>query len=152
VAALAWLIIPVLAGIAAAFWGRWASGRQTTGDGASLAGYERFRAAMEGGRGRSGRARRASAAARAATGHGPAPAASGGPAGEPAEAPGTGPAETPGTGPAAAAAGARVNESAGGPAQPPLDDLIAELPRRPRKVAQAGEEDSPRGPVAGPVP
>ena len=46
-AALAWLIIPLVAAIAAAFWGRWAGKHRTTGDGASLAGYERFRAAME---------------------------------------------------------------------------------------------------------
>lgn len=47
-AALAWLIIPLVAAVAAAIWGRWAGRRRLTGDGASLAGYERFRVAMEG--------------------------------------------------------------------------------------------------------
>ncbi len=45
-AALAWLLIPLVAAVAAAIWGRWAASRRTTGDGASLAGYERFREAM----------------------------------------------------------------------------------------------------------
>jgi len=48
VAALAWLLIPLAAAVAAAIWGRWAARRRTTGDGASLAGYERFREAMQG--------------------------------------------------------------------------------------------------------
>jgi hypothetical protein len=47
VAALAWLLIPLLAAVGAAFWARWASDARTTGDGASLAGYERFRQAMQ---------------------------------------------------------------------------------------------------------
>ncbi|MDX6351175.1 MAG: hypothetical protein QOF84_5965 [Streptomyces sp.] len=45
-AALAWLLIPVVAAIAAAVWGSWAARTRTTGDGASLADYERFREAM----------------------------------------------------------------------------------------------------------
>lgn len=45
-AALAWLLIPVVAAIAAAVWGGWAARTRSTGDGASLADYERFRAAM----------------------------------------------------------------------------------------------------------
>jgi hypothetical protein len=49
VAALVWLLIPLAAAVAAAIWGRWAARRRTTGDGASLAGYERFREAMQGG-------------------------------------------------------------------------------------------------------
>lgn len=46
-AALAWLVIPVLAAVAAAVWGAWAARSRTTGDAASLAGYERFQKAME---------------------------------------------------------------------------------------------------------
>jgi hypothetical protein len=46
VAALAWLLIPVVAAIAAAVWGSWAARTRATGDGASLADYERFREAM----------------------------------------------------------------------------------------------------------
>jgi hypothetical protein len=42
------LLIPLAAAIVAALWGRWAARHRATGDGASLAGYERFRAAMEG--------------------------------------------------------------------------------------------------------
>lgn len=45
--ALVWLVIPAVAVVAAAVWGRWAGRRRITGDGASLAGYERFRVAME---------------------------------------------------------------------------------------------------------
>jgi hypothetical protein len=41
------LLIPLAAAVVAAFWGRWAARHRSTGDGASLAGYERFRAAME---------------------------------------------------------------------------------------------------------
>ncbi|GGK53193.1 hypothetical protein [Streptomyces flaveus] len=47
-AALAWLLIPLLAAIGAGVWGTWASrNRRTIGDGAELAGYTRFREAME---------------------------------------------------------------------------------------------------------
>lgn len=45
--ALAWLVIPVLGICAAAVWARWAARNKDTGDGASLAGYERFRQAMQ---------------------------------------------------------------------------------------------------------
>ena len=45
--ALAWLVIPVTAAVAAALWGRWAARTRSTADGASLAGYERFRQAMQ---------------------------------------------------------------------------------------------------------
>jgi hypothetical protein len=45
-AALAWLLIPVVVAVAAAVWGGWASRTRTTGDGSSLADYERFREAM----------------------------------------------------------------------------------------------------------
>jgi hypothetical protein len=41
------LLIPFLAAVCAALWARWASHARTTGDGASLAGYERFRQAMQ---------------------------------------------------------------------------------------------------------
>jgi hypothetical protein len=88
VAALVWLLIPLAAAVAAAIWGRWAARRRTTGDGASLAGYERFREAMQN------------------------PAASAG---------ASGPVRT-------------ATEGAGSKAPP------------------GGEDDSPRGPVAGPVP
>ncbi|WP_431947329.1 hypothetical protein [Actinacidiphila sp. bgisy167] len=46
-AALAWLLIPLVAAIAAAVWGSWAARTRSTGDGASLADYERFREAMQ---------------------------------------------------------------------------------------------------------
>jgi hypothetical protein len=46
-AALAWLLIPVVAAIVAAVWARWATRDRKIGDVAELAGYERFRAAME---------------------------------------------------------------------------------------------------------
>jgi hypothetical protein len=47
-AALSWLLIPIMAAVAAGVWGSWAS-RHRTGipDSAGVAGYERFRAAME---------------------------------------------------------------------------------------------------------
>jgi hypothetical protein len=47
VAALAWLLIPLVAAVAAAIWGGWAARTRSTGDSASLADYERFREAME---------------------------------------------------------------------------------------------------------
>jgi hypothetical protein len=47
-AALAWLIIPVAAALAAMVWAGWAARTpRATGDPASLAEHERFRAAME---------------------------------------------------------------------------------------------------------
>ncbi|MGV9312434.1 hypothetical protein ACWDR0_09570 [Streptomyces sp. NPDC003691] len=46
-AALAWLLIPLFAAVGAAIWGGWASRNRTTGDVAELAGYARFRDAME---------------------------------------------------------------------------------------------------------
>ncbi|WP_411120502.1 hypothetical protein [Streptomyces sp. x-19] len=45
--ALLWLLIPVLAGLIAALWSSWAVRNRRTGDVAELAGYARFRAAME---------------------------------------------------------------------------------------------------------
>ncbi|MFB7632617.1 hypothetical protein ACFC0M_16965 [Streptomyces sp. NPDC056149] len=45
--ALLWLLIPVLAGLAAAMWSSWAMRNRRSGDVAELAGYARFRAAME---------------------------------------------------------------------------------------------------------
>lgn len=45
--ALAWLVIPLLGVCAAAVWARWAAHGKSAGDGASLAGYERFRQAMQ---------------------------------------------------------------------------------------------------------
>jgi hypothetical protein len=47
-ASLAWLLIPLLAAIGAGLWGSWAGrNRKAAGDGIELAGYARFRAAME---------------------------------------------------------------------------------------------------------
>ncbi|GAA3492233.1 MULTISPECIES: hypothetical protein [Streptomyces] len=46
-AALAWLLIPLFAAIGAAIWGSWAARDRTTGDVAELAGYEKFREAMQ---------------------------------------------------------------------------------------------------------
>lgn len=47
-AALAWLLIPVIAAVASGLWGSWAGRRRTTTpDAVGVAGYERFRAAME---------------------------------------------------------------------------------------------------------
>lgn len=47
-AALAWLLIPLMAAIGAGVWGSWAyRNRKAAGDGVELAGYTRFREAME---------------------------------------------------------------------------------------------------------
>ncbi|NBE51780.1 hypothetical protein [Streptomyces boluensis] len=46
-AALAWLLIPLMAAIGAGMWGSWAARNRRTGDGTELAGYAKFRAAME---------------------------------------------------------------------------------------------------------
>ncbi|GAA2256640.1 MULTISPECIES: hypothetical protein [Kitasatospora] len=47
-AALAWLMIPVVAAVAAMIWAGWAARTpRATGDPASLAEHQRFRAAME---------------------------------------------------------------------------------------------------------
>jgi hypothetical protein len=47
-AALAWLLIPLVAAIGAGVWGSWANRtRRVRGDGPELDGYARFRAAME---------------------------------------------------------------------------------------------------------
>jgi hypothetical protein len=46
-ASLAWLLIPLVAAIGAAIWASWAARDRTVGDGHELAGYERFREAME---------------------------------------------------------------------------------------------------------
>lgn len=46
-AVLAWLLIPLFAAVGAAIWGSWAARNRTTGDVAELAGYARFREAME---------------------------------------------------------------------------------------------------------
>ena len=47
-AALSWLLIPALAAIGAGLWGSWAGRRRKSGgDGSELAGYARFREAME---------------------------------------------------------------------------------------------------------
>ncbi|MBO8186956.1 hypothetical protein [Streptomyces spirodelae] len=47
-AALAWLLIPLVAAVAASLWGSWVGRRRAkTPDAVGVAGYERFRAAME---------------------------------------------------------------------------------------------------------
>ncbi|MFC7304953.1 hypothetical protein ACFQVC_12075 [Streptomyces monticola] len=46
-ASLAWLLIPLVAAICAGMWGSWAARNRRTGDVTELAGYARFRAAME---------------------------------------------------------------------------------------------------------
>ncbi|MEU9096983.1 hypothetical protein [Streptomyces sp. NPDC048361] len=46
-AALAWLLIPLFAAVGAAIWARWAARNRTSGDVSELAGYSRFREAME---------------------------------------------------------------------------------------------------------
>ncbi|MFF3324766.1 hypothetical protein [Streptomyces sp. NPDC002889] len=46
-AVLAWLLIPLFAVIGAAIWAGWASRNRAAGDVAELAGYARFRDAME---------------------------------------------------------------------------------------------------------
>ncbi|MFE0463642.1 hypothetical protein ACFW1A_30765 [Kitasatospora sp. NPDC058965] len=47
-AVLAWLGIPVVAGVVAVLWATWAARPpKATGDGASLAEHQRFTAAME---------------------------------------------------------------------------------------------------------
>ncbi|MER7462046.1 hypothetical protein [Streptomyces sp. NPDC097981] len=45
-ASLAWLLIPLFAAIGAAIWGSWAARDRTQGDISELAGYARFREAM----------------------------------------------------------------------------------------------------------
>lgn len=46
-AALAWLLIPLIAALGAAIWGGWAARDRTSGDVNELAGYARFREVME---------------------------------------------------------------------------------------------------------
>ncbi len=46
-AALAWLLIPLFAALGASIWGTWATRSRTAGDVSELAGYARFREAME---------------------------------------------------------------------------------------------------------
>lgn len=46
-AALAWLLIPLVAAVGAAIWGGWAAKNHTIGDIAELNGYARFRDAMD---------------------------------------------------------------------------------------------------------
>ncbi|MBT2385217.1 hypothetical protein [Streptomyces sp. ISL-11] len=46
-AALVWLLIPVAAAVVAVLWGSWAARNRKSGDVAELAGYARFREAME---------------------------------------------------------------------------------------------------------
>ncbi|MCH0541333.1 hypothetical protein I3F58_17550 [Streptomyces sp. MUM 203J] len=46
-AALVWLLIPLFTIVGVAMWSSWASRNRTTGDMAELAGYARFREAMD---------------------------------------------------------------------------------------------------------
>ncbi|MGP9018707.1 hypothetical protein ACT1U9_09870 [Streptomyces sp. BR1] len=46
-AALTWLLIPLFAAVGAAIWASWAARNRTAGDVAELAGYNRFRDAMD---------------------------------------------------------------------------------------------------------
>lgn len=46
-ASLVWLLIPLFAAIGAAIWGSWAARDRTQGDISELAGYARFREAMD---------------------------------------------------------------------------------------------------------
>ncbi|GGL78423.1 hypothetical protein GCM10010129_22560 [Streptomyces fumigatiscleroticus] len=47
-AALAWLLIPLVAAVCAGLWGSWANRtRKVRSDGPELTGYARFREAME---------------------------------------------------------------------------------------------------------
>ncbi|MFC9495421.1 hypothetical protein [Streptomyces sp. NPDC056975] len=46
-AALLWLLIPLVAGVGAGLWGTWAARNRKTGDVTELNGYARFREAME---------------------------------------------------------------------------------------------------------
>ncbi|AJT64517.1 hypothetical protein ACWC2K_21970 [Streptomyces chattanoogensis] len=45
--ALLWLLVPVLAALIATVWSTWTQRTRKSGDGAELAGYARFREAME---------------------------------------------------------------------------------------------------------
>jgi hypothetical protein len=47
VAVLAWLLIPLVCAVGAGLWGSWAGRHRKIGDGPELAGYARFREAME---------------------------------------------------------------------------------------------------------
>ena len=46
-AALLWLLIPLVAAVGAGLWGSWAARNRKTGDVTELNGYARFREAME---------------------------------------------------------------------------------------------------------
>ncbi|MFE6753119.1 hypothetical protein ACFVDQ_05910 [Streptomyces sp. NPDC057684] len=46
-AALLWLLIPLVAAVGAGLWGSWAARNRRTGDVTELNGYARFREAME---------------------------------------------------------------------------------------------------------
>lgn len=55
-AAIAWLVIPLASAGAAAIWAGWATRSRKVGDSTELAGYARFREAMERSHSRSGAA------------------------------------------------------------------------------------------------
>jgi len=135
VGALVWLLIPAVAALCAAVWARWATRRRVTRDGASLAGYERFRAAMESVPDTSGRS---------------APAGSAEDAPEDGErAASRDPGERESEVPAAAPAGRRRRIiHAGHGAKRAHTSRTASA----QSASEGGGEDSPKGPVAGSVP
>lgn len=160
-AALAWLIIPFIAAVAAGLWGRWAGRRRATGDGASLAGYERFRVAME--------APEAADAPDPKAGAGSVAAVTDA-AGAVGDGAGTdGRAEAPQeVGALVAEVAAPPQDTGGDPARDGRENAwrrrrtarsaagATAAPERPKglgaALGEAGEEESPRSPVVGPVP
>lgn len=145
VAALVWLLIPLSAVVAAALWGRWAAHQRSTDDGVSLAGYERFRQAMQNPGPHPGDAQAAGPESKAGS---------------------NGQSETPSRAKARIKVRSKVRAPketkrpgvAKGPQRP-----VADRADRRTRAATAGaaaegaapaeeEGDSPRGPVAGPVP
>ncbi|WP_177226063.1 hypothetical protein [Actinacidiphila rubida] len=133
------MLIPAVAALFAAVWARWAARKRVTHDGASLAGYERFRAAMEAVPDAAGR-----------------PVADGSAAPEGASAGGV-----RDTRPAGARAGAeqpaaeggrigrrrRIIVSGHGPARSHSGRKASA-----KAASGAGEEDSPKRPVEGSIP
>ena len=127
-----WLLIPAVAVIAGAIWARWTARRRVTHDGASLAGYERFRAAMEGPAGTPGRPSPAAGTAEAGTDR-----AAARPAPQNEEAASSG----------RSGRRRRVIVS-GSRAKAAHTARTASA----QTASEAGGEDSPKGPVAGSVP
>jgi hypothetical protein len=146
VGALAWLLIPAVAVIVAAFWARWTTRRQVTHDGASLAGYERFRAAMESPPGPAGTPGPVSAADDAAGALDDSGARDGSDAQDGSGAQPVPRAEEPA--PSGRAARRRRIIVSGNRAK----EAHAARTASAQAASEAGGEDSPKGPVAGSVP